>query len=309
MLVTSSSKETRLLVFYHIETSYMTGNKGGETMPDSFYFPTYTGLLSAKHKVNIGPALWEFLWLISKTTKEIEENGETLGIVLGGKPIKVSEISEELGSSERTVKRNISRLKEFGYIETIRAPYGEIYRIRKSKKFTSKRSAKNGTSEKREVPKMPREVPHLSKRSAKNGTCNKDIKDIKDIKKDKEEETILKRILELLEKSEILESKNITEFLRDDIDDVITKFGFENPEEMIIEAIKDAARGNGKTWKFVYKKLVAWKKQGIKSLSDLENLQEKEANNGKKVSQHRRGSSRPTGESKEPIFGDKIGRY
>lgn len=38
-------------------------------------------------------------------------------------------------------------------------------------------------------------------------------------------------------------------------------------------------------------------------------FEKKEANNGKKVSQHRRGSSRPTGESKEPIFGDKIGRY
>ncbi len=96
-------------------------------------------------------------------------------------------------------------------------------------------------------------------------------------KKDTEEETLLKRILDILEKSEILGEKGITEFLRDDISDIIDTFGFEDPEKMIVEAIKDSARGNGKTWKYVYKKLIAWKKQGIKSVADLEKLQEEEA--------------------------------
>lgn len=130
-------------------------------------------------------------------------------------------------------------------------------------------------------------------------------------KKDTEEDNTLKRILDILEKSEILEEKDITEFLRDDIDDIITNFGFEQPEELIIEAIKDAARGNGKTWKYVYKKLIAWKKQNIKSLSDLENFQSEEVQNGKKVSQHSRGTGRSSRKSKEPfnVFGDKVGRY
>jgi hypothetical protein len=141
-------------------------------VPESFFFPVYSGLISPEHKENIGPALWEFLWLISKTTKEEVEGDETWGIVLGGKPIKICEISNDLGGSERTAKRNIARLKEFGYIETKRAPYGEIYRVRNSKKFTKKRSAKNGTSEQRDV-------PHLSKRSARSVISNKDIKDIK----------------------------------------------------------------------------------------------------------------------------------
>lgn len=125
-----------------------------------------------------------------------------------------------------------------------------------------------------------------------------------------EEDNTLKRILEILEKSEILESKNITEFLRDDISDIIDTFGFDDPEEMIVEAIKDSARGNGKTWKYVYKKLVAWKKQGIRNVTDLENFADKEDSDGKKVYQHRRGHGRSTGQNaKEPIFGDKVGRY
>jgi phage replication O-like protein O len=124
-----------------------------------------------------------------------------------------------------------------------------------------------------------------------------------------EEDHILNRILEILEKSEILGEKGITEFLRDDISDIIDKFGFEDPEQMIVEAIKDSARGNGKTWLYVYKKLVAWKKQGIKSVTDLEKLQEEEVqNHGKK---YRRGTGRVGSESKEPfnVFGNKVGRY
>ena len=104
-------------------------------MPDSFYFPVYTGLLTPEHRERIGPAIWEFLWLISKVTKEVQEEGETLGIVLGGRPVKLAEIADDLGSSERSVRRNITHLKEQGYIESVRAPYGEIYRVRKSKKF------------------------------------------------------------------------------------------------------------------------------------------------------------------------------
>jgi DNA-binding MarR family transcriptional regulator len=161
-------------------------------MPESFYFPVYSGLLTAQHREKIGPAIWEFLWFVSKVTKEIQEEGETWGIVLGGRPVKLAEIADELGGSERTVKRNVARLKEEGYIETVRAPYGEIYKVRKSKKFISKmRSAKNGMSvderEDKNGTSEQREVPHLSKRSAKNGTCNKDIKDIKNIKEEEED--------------------------------------------------------------------------------------------------------------------------
>jgi phage replication O-like protein O len=125
------------------------------------------------------------------------------------------------------------------------------------------------------------------------------IKDIylKITKEEEEEVTTVERILELLQKSKILEGKDITEFLRDDIDDVINNFGFTQPEEMIIEAIKDAARGNGRTWKYVYMKLVAWKKKGIKNLQDLETGKEQGDGDGK-VKQYRSGFGRSAKESK-----------
>lgn len=115
------------------------------------------------------------------------------------------------------------------------------------------------------------------------------------------EAVAVKHILDILEKSKILGEKEITDFLREDISDVIDNFGFEQPEEMIIAAIKETARGNGKTWLYVYKKLVAWKKAGIKNISDLENYQNEEDSHGKKVPQYRRGNGRPTGKSIEQI--------
>ncbi|MBB5324672.1 phage replication O-like protein O [Anoxybacillus tepidamans] len=110
----------------------------------------------------------------------------------------------------------------------------------------------------------------------------------KNLNKDKEDdENTVDKILDLLQKSKILEKDDITEFLREDIQDVIDNFGFTNPEEMIAEAIKDAARGNGKTWKFVYNKLNRWRKQGIRTLEDLE-----KGDTDGTVRKHRRGVSR-----------------
>ncbi len=117
-------------------------------MPEAFYFPVHTGLFSPRHKENIGNALWEFLWMIAKTTKEVKDDeGETWGIVLGGKPIKLSEIAEDIGTSERTIQRNISRLKDYGYIQSVKTPYGDIFKVKNSKKFYKNRHDKSVVSE------------------------------------------------------------------------------------------------------------------------------------------------------------------
>jgi DNA-binding MarR family transcriptional regulator len=295
---TSGTHETKnaLYLFYHI--------KRGETMSDSFYFPTYSGLLTPQHKEHIGPALWEFLWLISKTTKEIEEDGETLGIVLGGIPIKIADIANEIGSSERTVKRNLARLKEYGYLETLRTPHGEVYKVRKSKKFIKKRSAKNGTSEKREVPNMPREVPHLSKRSAKNGTCNKDIKDIKkDIKDDD---------MKTPEHEFELAFYFPPATLQDDFKYWIEseKSQFVEPEEIIIEVIHRAQKQmprNPAT--YVSKILNNLHSMELYTLDAVKaynkKFDEKFTNggetNGQKVSKHRGGYGRSSSKSAEQL--------
>lgn len=199
-------------------------------MPESFFFPTYIGLLSQEHRERIGPALWEFLWFISKTTRDITDKDETWGIVLGGKPIKQSDIADEMGVSESTVKRNIARLKQYGYVEAKRAPYGEIYRVRNSKKFKKKRKVKNDLSE-------PRDRSHMTERQTTYDLSNKDIKDIKerDIKDDE------------MDKQNPF--KEYEKFFGNLSSSVINEFNFWiddsqflDPEEIICEVVKRAKK-------------------------------------------------------------------
>lgn len=99
-------------------------------------FPVSSGLLDKNHYTQIGTALWEFLWLIDKVTEEkTEPDGERWGKVLGGKAIRAEEIAESFGSSPDTVKRNMKKLKDNGYIREKRLPRGKAIDVRKSIKW------------------------------------------------------------------------------------------------------------------------------------------------------------------------------
>lgn len=108
-------------------------------MPEGSYpFPIYSGILEPDHYKKIGNAIWLFLWCISSTTKEIEEEGTVWGVVLGGKPMKLSEIAEYFGVNNKTVSRWLNDLETNKYIEVTRAPRGLILKVRNSKKRSDK---------------------------------------------------------------------------------------------------------------------------------------------------------------------------
>jgi DNA-binding MarR family transcriptional regulator len=100
----------------------------------SYPIKIWSGLLSDGHTQKIENALWEFIWLINKVTKE--ENGS--GLVLKGKPIKVEEISEDLKRTYKTVWRNLKKLETGGYINLKRCPYGFVITVNNSKKFAER---------------------------------------------------------------------------------------------------------------------------------------------------------------------------
>ncbi|ETT45244.1 XkdB [Paenibacillus sp. FSL R7-269] len=110
---------------------------------DSFPFPMFSGLMVPQHYKQIGSALWLFAWCISSTTVEVEDDGIVWGIVLGGKPMKLSEIGENFGVNDKTVSRWISDLQDHGYLHITRAPRGLIIKVKNSKKGLLKRSDKN----------------------------------------------------------------------------------------------------------------------------------------------------------------------
>jgi len=107
------------------------------TARKNYVIPVSNGILEPRHREEIGSAIWLFLWLIDKSTKEQEDgNGGWLGLVLGGTPITARYVGEQIGESERSARRHLKQLEDAGYIIVLEST-GEAsgYAIRKSKKF------------------------------------------------------------------------------------------------------------------------------------------------------------------------------
>lgn len=115
-----------------------------------FYITVKNGLLDPKHikamggDRNIG-TIWLFLWFLDKMTIIDHEKGE--GKVLGGKPIKFEEVQTDLLISRATYKRWIEMLRNGGYIDTNRTPYGLQVTVYKAFKVFGQKTERRRTSE------------------------------------------------------------------------------------------------------------------------------------------------------------------
>jgi hypothetical protein len=105
----------------------------------TFAIPISSGIFA--HCQKIGIAIWVFIWMIDRTTKEVStENGCAEGLVYGGKAIRAREIAQDLGMATRTVHAHIEQLIAAGYLRRI--DYGEGsssgYSVVRSKKWKHK---------------------------------------------------------------------------------------------------------------------------------------------------------------------------
>lgn len=153
-------------------------------MLESYPFPIYSGVLDPRHYKQINSAIWLFLWCVSATTKDVQRDGVTWGIVLGSKPVKIDELSEQFGVNRSTVKRWIETLEDCGYIQTRRAPYGLSIFVRNSKKFAD-RQGNNASSQEQDGSNMSHPIQtdgaKLHSREPENEPSNKDITGLKDV--------------------------------------------------------------------------------------------------------------------------------
>jgi len=95
-----------------------------------FYIEVSNNLLNAQHCKQMGDAVWLFMWFLDKMTSVTEQKGK----VLGGKPIKFKDIEKDLGISRSTYNRWMKILKDGGYVQTLRTPYGSCIVVLKAKK-------------------------------------------------------------------------------------------------------------------------------------------------------------------------------
>ncbi|MHB8278717.1 MAG: hypothetical protein ACYDIA_13835 [Candidatus Humimicrobiaceae bacterium] len=150
-------------------------------MTGSYPIKIWSGLLSNGHTQKIENALWEFIWLVNKVTKE----EEGIGYVLKGIPIKVDDICKDLKRNYQSVYRHLQQLKKNGYIDIKKAPYGLIITVNNSKKFIKNNKAGLIKNDKAEIESFIINDTCLIKNNnglIKNDKANKILKDIKDNK-------------------------------------------------------------------------------------------------------------------------------
>ncbi|MCQ2009228.1 DUF4373 domain-containing protein [Sporolactobacillus sp. STSJ-5] len=137
-----------------------------------------------------------------------------------------------------------------------------------------------------------------SERNALKESKGKESKE-KDIKRNEEEATKDISVVDKLLKNNIISPAFITETLREDIDDICSNFGFDDPKEIIFYGIKVAVRGNGRTWKFIYNRLEYWRKQGVHTVADAEQLESGETS--RRTHQIQRGRHGPQSQHQEVV--------
>jgi hypothetical protein len=97
--------------------------------------PIARGIL--EHKERMGLAIWEFLWFVDKVTVDVADGaGNFHGIVLGGRPVSLQQIANDLKEHHDTAKRNVRALEIRGYILRQRLPENRCaYVVTNSKKW------------------------------------------------------------------------------------------------------------------------------------------------------------------------------
>ncbi len=108
-------------------------------MSKTYPIPVSNGIFA--HREKIGSAIWVFLWLVDRTTKEVEASGGHFeGLVLGGSQVRSSLIARDLEIAPRTVHEHIECLCSQGYVRRIDHGPGLSagYAVQKSKKWKKK---------------------------------------------------------------------------------------------------------------------------------------------------------------------------
>ena len=111
------------------------------SLASTFAIPISSGIFA--HCQKIGIAIWVFLWMIDRTTKEVATtDGYAEGLVYGGKAIRAQDIGLELEMPARTIQAHLDRLVTCGYLRRIERAQGVAsgYAVQRSKKWKPKLS-------------------------------------------------------------------------------------------------------------------------------------------------------------------------
>ncbi len=109
-----------------------------------------------------------------------------MGHVLGGKPVNLKDIADDLDLSEDTISRNLDTLRGSGYIETTRTPNGLSIKVTKAKKVFQKGNRRSAESVEVQNPdgnSAVSETAEVRIRDRRSAVCNKDNTEIRQLDK------------------------------------------------------------------------------------------------------------------------------
>ena len=201
------------------------------------------------------------LMMANHKESEWEWRGERFHIQPGQCITSLVGIAERAGKgiSTQNVRTALKRFEKYGFLKDDPTNKNRLITIVNWGFYQSLGCQTNKLSNKR----LTGDQQNLNNQQ----TPNKNDKNFKNALKEDDRES---RILNLLTQNNLIESEKIPLTIMEDINHIIYHSGFDDPYSMIDEAIKDSARGNGRTWKYVYNKLNLWRKQEIKNAADLE---------------------------------------
>jgi hypothetical protein len=129
----------------------------------SYPIAVWNGIL--EHRDRMGSAVWEFLWCLDRVTRE----KDGVGLVLGGKPVKIQEIVDGCrGSDPETVRLHLKILDDRKYIRRRRTPYGYSIEVLNSRKFGIWRTEKPQNTDSLQAEKPNTSERDTAKESQRN---------------------------------------------------------------------------------------------------------------------------------------------
>src|SRR5271154_4123228 len=132
--------------------------------PSTFSIPISSGIFA--HCQKIGIAIWVFIWMIDRTTREVPSaNGCSEGLVYNGRAIRAYEVGKELGMPARTIQAHLDRLVAHGYLRRINRTLGAAsgYAVQRSKKWKPKLSVVGHEEQDPTPQKIAKGAPFLAK--------------------------------------------------------------------------------------------------------------------------------------------------
>lgn len=201
------------------------------------------------------------LMMVNHKEKEWEWNGQIFKTKPGQVVTSIAKIKENCASdvSLQSVRTALLKLEKWGFLTNESTKTGRLITIVNWGVYQDGEDQTNKENNK--------ELTKHQQRTNKELTTNKNDKNDKNVKNDKEEVVVAAdNPFRFFEENGF---GTLSPFLVDEINHWIDGDYFDEPEKIIIEALKESLRANVRRWIYANKILMEWSNQKLRTLNDV----------------------------------------